>query len=148
MGGVICQASAVDQSTQSLSAFNVIDQIVLNIKPKDPTNTAMPTGKLPAPVQFQVISLWKRNHLGDMGKEVRASMEVEILDPQGESLQTIPFELVIPATIIRARYILNVNGMLMTTSGEYCFQFTEKAEGSEKSDPISSLCIDVIVNKI
>lgn len=147
MGGVISESSAIDQISQNLSAFKIIDQITTGFKSTDPLKSARDIERIAIPINFQVISLWKRSNLKDLGKDISARMEVEIVDAKGEVLQTIPFELQLPATKLRSRYILTVQGMPVTITGEYCFQFREIGADAKKTDPLAKLCFDIIVNR-
>lgn len=147
MGGIICESSAVDQQTQSLSAFKIIDQINVNIKSTNPTVTAKSLQKITIPLSLQVISLWKRNRQSDLGKDVRGKVIVEILDPQGEVLAKHPMQVPLPLNKIRSRTILNIQGMPMSTTGEYCVQMREVGTNGKESSPIAKLCFDVILEK-
>ncbi len=147
MGGIICGSSAVDQTTQNLSAFNIIDQINVNAKSTDPLKSLDAQEKLVIPITLQVITLWKRANVKDLGKEIIASVEVEIKDVDGKSLQTIPVNFPIPQTVIRSRYILNIQGMPVTKTGEYSFEFREVQGNGGKSELLAKLCVDVIVNR-
>ncbi len=147
MGGIICGSSSIDQGTQNLSAFNFIDQVTADIKSTDPIKTTKSLEKITIPFSFQVISLWKRSNVSDFGTEIKGTAIIEEIDPQGKILQTIPVEFLIPVTAIRARHILKVQGMMVSTTGEYCFQFREVDEKGERSEPIAKLCFDVVLNK-
>lgn len=147
MGGVICSSSAVDQTTQNLSAFSVIDQINVTAKRKDSSKPIESNEKVVAPIQFQVITMWKRADLADSGKDVSSTVEAELLDADGRVLHTGTFDLPMPATIIRSRYILNIQGLPITGTGEYCFQFRTLTPSGDKSEVLARLCIDVVVTR-
>ena len=147
MGGVISQGSAIDPTDQTLSAFKFLDQINVGMRESDPTKTVKPGEKINIPFNFQVISLWKRNDLDDSGKELKRNVVLEIIDPKETVLQSIPVKVEIPLTAIRHRSILNVQGMTITTTGEYCVQFREVNEKDEKSEATGRICFDVVLNK-
>lgn len=147
IGGIVGSSSSVDQQTQSLSIFNVIDEITVDLKAVDASKPIpASTDPINVPIRFQVISLWKRSNLSDQAKELKFYLEVEIIDPLGKSLGVNLIESKIPADKKRNRYILNINGMPVTISGEYLIQFREVA-GNEKSEPLASFMLEVVVNK-
>jgi len=148
IGGIICNSSAVDQKTQSLSAFNVIDEITVDLKANDPSKVNKNSiEKINIPINFQVISVWKRNNLSDSDKATDTKLEVEFLDPIGNSLAKSIIEMHLPADKKRNRYILNVNGMQITITGEYQIQFREIMKNGERSEILNTFYLDVIINK-
>jgi len=147
MGGIVCESSAVDQQTQSLSAFKIIDQINVNIKSTDPTVTSKSLQKITIPLSLQVISLWKRNKQSDQGRDIEGKIVVEIIDPRGEVLAKHPINVLLPLNKIRSRTILNIQGMPVSTTGEYCVQMKEVNTNGKESSPLAKLCFDLILNK-
>lgn len=148
IGGIISNSSAVDQQSQSLSVFNVIDEITVDMKAINPAKPLpqTSTAQINVPIRFQVISLWKRNNLSDQSKELNFKLEVEMIDPLGKSLAKNIIDSKIPADKKRNRYILTINGMPVTVTGEYLIQFRE-VNGNETSEPLTSFILDIVVNK-
>ncbi len=148
MGGIISNSSTVDQMSQALSVFNVIDQIDVDLKAKELNKVNLDSvEKIPVPINFQVISMWKRNNLSDENKSVNSKLHIEFVDPIGEKLNETTFDLPIAEGKKRTRYILNVNGMFVTRTGEYLVQFREMFSKDEKSEVLGTLILDVVVNK-
>ena len=91
--------------------------------------------------------MWKRNNLSDENKSVNSKLHIEFVDPIGEKLNETTFDLPIAEGKKRTRYILNVNGMFVTRTGEYLVQFREMFSKDEKSEVLGTLILDVVVNK-
>lgn len=147
MGGVLCESSAVDQATQNLSAFKFLDQLTVDLESKDPLKTTDSLEKVTIPFNFQMITLWKRQNHTDAGTDVDAKIQVDFLDPDKKSLQKTTLNFAIPMTKVRARNVLNINGLAVTKTGEYCLELRELGSDGETSDVLACLCFDVIVNR-
>ncbi len=147
MGGVICEKSSIDQMQGNFSAFNIIDEVKVDIQSTDPTRSAKSLEEFDVPLSFQVISLWKRENIEDLGSDLSARIVMEVVDPNGKVLGSVPVDLVIPLDKVRARNILNVQGMKITASGEYCFQFREELMNSKLSAQLAKLYFDVNLTK-
>jgi hypothetical protein len=145
--GMLCESSAVDQGTQNLSVFKVLEQIKLDVVTTDPTRTAESEKKINIPFNFEIISLWKRQNVTDLGKDIDTNIEIELVDPNGDVLQTVAIDVHLPATKIRSRFILKVQGIGVTTSGEYSVRFKEMDGKGNRSETLATLPFDVIVNK-
>lgn len=146
MGGIVCESSAIDSITQNFSAFKIIDQITADVRSTDPTKTARSLEKIVMPMAFQVISLWKRNKQSDFGKPIEQKVMMEILDPNQKVLAKNPFQVILPLDKIRSRAIINVQGMPVSETGEYCLQMKEATDTGEEI-LLAKLCFDIIVNK-
>ncbi len=146
MGGIVCESSAIDSITQNFSAFKIIDQITMEVRSTDSTKTAKSLEKIVVPINFQVISLWKRNNQSDFGKQMDQKVMMEILDPNQKVLAKNFFQVILPLDKIRSRAILNVQGMPVSDTGEYCIQMKE-ITNTEEEILLAKLCFDIIVNK-
>ena len=147
ISGILCESSAVDQGTQHLSVFKVLEQIKLDLVSNDPTKTAGSEGKINIPFNFEIISLWKRQSTADLGRDVQTDVEIDLVDPNGDVLQNVNIEVRLPATSLRSRYILKVQGIGVTTSGEYSVRFREVDKKGNHSDVLASLPFDIVVDK-
>lgn len=141
-GGLICASSSIDQATNALSVFNVIDQIDVQVKREDVTQSA--DTSIIVPISFQVITMWKRTDVKDLGKDVSPRIGVDLLDGEGKILKTNEFDLNIPAAYVRSRYVLNVQGLPVNKSGEYCFCFKPLNDlHDDEGDVMARLCLDI-----
>lgn len=146
IGGFICASTSIDQNTNVLSAFNMIDQIDVNATRKD-ASKPMTDEPINIPLSFQVVTIWKRTKVEDLGKDVSSKIQIALIDGQQKTLSSHVVEFKLEATKIRTRNILNVPMMSVTQSGEYCFEFRSVAESGEVSEPLAKLCLDVVVNR-
>lgn len=138
---ILCQSSSVDANNNSLSLFNVIDDITIDINP--PAD-----GKLPdvfgVPVNSNLVTLWKRRMVGD---EIVADVDVRLLDPTGKELQKMVYNMKIPADKSQARSIMNIQGFPVTVAGVYVFKISVKESGGASFQEVQEVPLNIIVKK-
>ncbi len=80
---IVCQSSSIDDETNRLSLFNVIENITINGEEGQ---------RILAPLQFDIVSSWLRK---DISEPVHATMKITYTSPEGESIlqQEIAFEI-------------------------------------------------------
>lgn len=112
----ICQSSAVDTDTNSLSLFNIIEEINVNLKPLN-NQLIDQKEKKSIPFPFELVSVWTKLIDGDVSSEIKFSL----IDPLGEVIQEIPHNLEIKSTHQRMRIRIKVNGIVVTKPGQYFY---------------------------
>ena len=124
---ILCANSSVDQKTNTISLFNVLEQI--NIE-KKALNVAKGAQKnLVATINFQLVSLWKKEV---EQKKFKIEQKVEVVDSYGKILASASMPLEVPEAQKRMRVINNFNGLPISTTGEYLFKIFFKEEASGK----------------
>ncbi len=142
---ILASGVSVDQESNNLSLFNVIDQIVI---PKNQL-VEMPivTGeKKPAiPIGFVVVSQWRKLQ---ENIDVKGDARIELLDPSGTMRQKAEFTINLPGKIERFRSRVQWGGIRVTTSGTYIFKISLKEEGQDEFVPVGEayLKIQIIEN--
>lgn len=139
---ILCGSSSVDQQTNNLSLFNLIEQLTLNIKRED-WEKAMSEGKkgFLARTQLEIITLWEKGELED---EISAEAEIRLIDPKGDVLHKQPYKFNFTDKIKRHRERLTWNGMKLTQAGIYTFSINIKPSGSDEFEEVET--VKLLVN--
>ena len=134
---ILCGSSSVDQQTNNLSLFNLIDQVSLNIKRED-WEKAMSEGKkgFLARTQFEIITLWEK---GDLEDEISAEAEIRLIDPKGNVLHKQPYQFNFAKQVKRHRQRLTWNGMKLTQAGIYTFSINIKLPNSNEFEEVGTV---------
>lgn len=120
---VLSASSSVDQQTNSLSIFNVVEEITITSIPQIAENRSPKDGspqKFSIPLNLTITSLWQRNddvNEGDMSVDAR----IRFTDPKGEMVNQNPLPLSFKKGFKRLRAITMINAITFTTPGEYRF---------------------------
>ncbi len=116
---VIAQGSVTDSLTNNLSINNVLEQIQIG-KHDASGKTIIPTKGEAIPINFQIISLWKK--LTDQKDEFSIDGKLEVLDPSGKVLVSQLYSIAMMKDKERMRSIINFQGFKITLPGEYTFK--------------------------
>lgn len=109
----IVGSTSVDIITNSLSLFNIIEEISGEIKaPLDEINK-----DVMLPFSYEIISLWQR--LGGSNKEIKQKVKIELKSPEDKEVQFFEYDLVMPQDKERMRFRTNINGIKFAGNGEY-----------------------------
>ncbi len=108
---ILCSNSSIDQNTNNVSLFNVIEQVELQAFDKKKINEKQEKG---IPLNCELISLWNRKDNAKKGYEEK----VEFVDPAGAILNTIETPLKIPDNIQSFRMTFRNYGV----KSHYCWR--------------------------
>jgi hypothetical protein len=137
---ILCSGTSVDQDTNNLTLFNIIDQISI---PEDKL-VKMPgidgKDKPAAPVGFNLVTLWRKS---ETKVAASAEVEVELLDPSGTMRQKGDYSVDLPEGITRLRSRMQWNGIRVTTSGTYTFKISLKEAGDDKFRKVGEIYLDI-----
>lgn len=132
---VIFNRAVVDENTNSISLFDCVEEITVNFsKPED---VSVPQKNIP--INFTIISLWSDN---DISKDRKFEYLLEIIDPQGKKINEFSNFPVIEKGKKRLRTIVQMNGMGITSEGEYTLVVKYKKD-SEKFVVASKIPLDI-----
>ncbi len=132
---VIFNRAVVDEKTNSISLFDCIEEVIVNFsKPED---ISVPQKNIP--INFAIISLWSDN---DTSKDRKFEYLLEIIDPQGKKINQFSNVPVIEKGKKRLRTIIQMNGMGITSEGEYMLVIKYK-KGSDKFVTASKTPLDI-----
>lgn len=124
---ILCGSSAVDSDTNSLSIFNIIEEITVQNIPGQSMNLNDKKGiQLP----FEIVSCILRTQELD-GKNLFVDIKLDLIDPDSQILQTLNSKVEIKPQHSRLRVRIKANGITVTKPGAYSFIVSMK-ENSEK----------------
>ena len=135
---IACRNSVVDQDTNSLSFFEVLEGI--DIVYKDGMN--MNEIKV-VPLSFHIVSIWVDNLVA---KERKFDVLIEILDNKGASLKKFDQSCIMPKNTKRLRVISKINGFGFKDQGEYriIVKYREIGNSFKK---VSEIPLDIKITK-
>lgn len=132
---VIFNKAVVDENTNSISLFDCVEEITVNFsKPED-----ISMSQKNIQINFAIISLWSDN---EISKDRKFEYLLEIIDPQGKKINEFLNSPVIEKGKKRLRTIVQMNGMGITSEGEYTLVIKYK-EDSEKFVVASKIPLDI-----
>ncbi|MCX6702596.1 MAG: hypothetical protein NTW60_01900 [Candidatus Wolfebacteria bacterium] len=136
---IICSGVSIDQQSNNLSLFNIIEQIRI---PKNHLVEIKEGGekKLVIPVPFNLINLWSRAS-SDVAEKV--DVEIKLIDPSGKARKVGAFTLKFDSKIERIRSKSQYSGIKASSSGVYTFRMYVKEKGQEDFRDIGSVHLNV-----
>ena len=137
---ILSSGVSVDQDSNNLTLFNLIDQVVIH-KNQLVEIPLVGGGKEPAaPIGFVIVSQWRKLK---ENTAIKGDVSVELLDPTGVMRQKIDYSVDLPEKIERLRSRLQWNGLRVTTSGVYTFRISLKEEGQKEFNPVGEAYLKV-----
>jgi hypothetical protein len=128
---ILCSRAIVDSNTNSLSLFDCIDEAVVGFSSVDEMNK--PAKDIPA--LFTIASLWVDNN---SSKERTFNQLVEIYDPNKRKLKDFSNNQIFERDKKRLRTLIQVNGLGITSEGQYTIVIKYKSEESDGKYLIAS----------
>ncbi len=121
---IICNKSVIDSESNTISLFDVMEQININIAgPKPPEEGK----KILFPIQFEIVSLWTRENIED---PVKAEGRAKFIGPSEKGLGLMSFDIDLSG-FVRTRTRQKVSGFPFEGSGLYYFKIECKREGGD-----------------
>lgn len=133
---VLCTNSSVDDTTNNISLFNLIERYTFNVSVKENKEK---TGKdvrkelkkgANFPVNYRLISLWSRPEMKTY-PEVKTKMLIELIDPQNKVLLKQESDVEFTKDKRRMRYIIDFNQLIITSAGDYVFRIRLKHQDEQ-----------------
>ena len=132
---VIFNRAVVDENTNSISLFDCVEEITVNFsKPED-----VSASQKNISINFTIISLWSDN---DISRDRKFEYLLEVIDPQDKKINEFINFPVIEKGKKRLRTIVQMNGMGITSEGEYTLVIKYKKD-SEKFVIASKIPLDI-----
>ena len=131
---LVSLSSAIDRDNNTLSLFDVLEELTLQVTGTVPENAMIP-------VNHHLLSLWAREEIGE---PVSLKFKVLLRDPAGKVLHENSAEVSLEGKHKRTRFRAQFNGFPVTTDGTYHYEIIslepEKTDGKEL---VRSVPIDV-----
>lgn len=140
---VLCRRAIVDSGTNNLTISDVLEELSVDIKVEKKNIESLKLINLP--LEFEIVSFWKKE--GDPTSDLKAESEVEVINPEGKSLQTFKQQVNLPPKMRRLRTILRVMGLTLDNSGDYTLKVTIKEEHDKAYQVVSEIPLQVQLNK-
>ena len=137
---ILSSGVSVDQDSNNLTLFNIIDQIVIPRNQLVEMTIATGEKKPAAPVGFVLVSQWRK--LQD-NTDANGEVKVELLDPDGIMRQGAEYQINLPGKIERFRSRVQWGGVRVTTSGMYTFKISLKEEGQDEFVPVGEAYLKI-----
>ncbi len=115
---LICNRTSIDKDTNSLSIFNVIEQITVFSEPEKTVQL---------PMHFEIISQWMRS---EENIPCSSNAKIYLCDPQGISKTNVEIKIDLLKNIV-GRTIIRVSGIELRGPGMYKFQIEIQQENTE-----------------
>lgn len=127
IGSIVCTGASVDQETNNLSIFNMIEEISIFEKQLQAA-TKDGNKERVAPLSFELVTLWRKNVKNE---GISAQEKIELLDPDDKILQKIEHPILMKSEHKRLRNRIKISGFKITAPGDYTFRIYIK-EGDAK----------------
>ncbi len=131
---ILCSRSLIDQRTNSLSLIDCVDELTVTFSKLEEMSTANKN----IPVMLEVVSLW---HDEAKDSERNLTYVIEISDPQGQKVGEFKNEAKFVVGSTRLRAITGINGLRLTSEGQYLFKVLLQEANELKL--ISEIPVDV-----
>lgn len=122
---ILAQSSAVDQTKNSLSIFDIVEEITIQIGGQLPDQFVFP-------VNMMLVSLWERDK---MGESADLKLRIRLKDPKDEILFNNEASLHMDPHHKRSRLLVQLQGMPVRGEGTYLYEIVsmepEKTGGKE-----------------
>ena len=133
---ILCQNSSVDSNTNLLSIFNCLEKLTLTID----KNKAPKTEELVISLGAQLISFWA---IENQNKGNVLEIRVEMLDPNGKSLNKSDQKIDVKKGTERFRNIMNIQQIKITKEGRYTVRMQQKKERGGDFNVVAELPLDI-----
>lgn len=137
---ILCENVSVDNKTNNVSIFNVVEEIKLDINVKESDKNSE---IIFLPIKQKLISFWFNDNPTGM-PNIKARLQ--FFDPGKKLLQETPLEINFEDGKKRLRFIIDLNGLMVTTSGQYTFSMVLENSGMFIRAGVTDVEIDVHKN--
>ncbi len=132
---IICNRSSVDRETNSLSLFNCAEQIDIAFPLDDKIQK-----KRNISIQFEIVSLWRDK---ENAKKRNFDLQIELFDPNNKKLNQFTMKAIFPERKKQLRTIVKINGLTVTSPGEYKFKVSYKEIEKTKFEQATEIPLDI-----
>ena len=140
---VLCRRAIVDSSSNNLTISEVIEELTVNLQIKNIKDSTLKSFNVP--FEFEVVSFWKND--GENIDKSEYECEIEIDNPKGKKIRSLPQKIKFPTGIKRLRTILRANGIIVEDSGEYSLKVNVKEKREKKYKTVAELPLMINIIK-
>jgi hypothetical protein len=142
---VLCLQSTVDEETNELSMFKILEE--LNVTSKEKLRykkDGVLESPIGLPVTFQLITLWQKI---DVSKNAKFDARIEYIDPSGVSHKPFDHEISIPKDKTRARHRFNVSSILVNQGGDYHFRISARDKSRKAFKHVADIPLTITLKE-
>jgi len=120
---VLCNKSILDKYSNNITLVNVLETLNIEGSIDDLTKVSKSKKGNIFPYNLSIVSLWARE---DEKGDVNFIFKLEIEDPEGEIIAENEREVPLNSQHKRTRTRINMNGIKITSPGDYIFRISKK----------------------
>ena len=135
---VLCQKSAIDFEANLVSLFNCIEELSVVVD-----KAKVGSQRLVVPAELQLVSYWT---VGDPSRESQLEFRGELVDPQGQVINSFANTFTVAKDVARFRNRTNIQGLPVTSSGRYFFRMSQKTETSGGFQVVAEIPLDIKIS--
>lgn len=130
---ILCQSSNIDRESNNLSIFNILEELRVTPPSQDAKQIVV---RMPV----QLITLWEKQTAKGTAT---SNVAIELVDPKGNILPTVSYVLATPQK--RLRFVVNMDGIKVTESGEYMFKIRIRNDEKDIFEEVGEVPLQVAI---
>lgn len=135
---VLCQRSSIDYENNLVSLFSCLEELSVVLDPQVAKNK-----KAVVPAEMQLVSFWT---VANTAQENVLEIKGELIDPQGEVLNSYQNKFSVKTGVERFRNRTNIQGLPLTIPGRYVFRLWQKSNGEKEMKVVAELPLEVKIS--
>lgn len=145
---ILCEKSSIDQTSNLLSIFNVIEEITLSDLKRNNLPIGVADLKEDAPFaidrEVHFINTWRRNVLAEENN-INQDIKIEWLSPAGNVLMMKESIIKVETESKNIRVISVFDKLIVTTVGAYILKLSAKQNGETAFHGVVEIPVDIKV---
>ncbi len=145
---VLCRASSIDPKTNNISLSNIIERVTLRRDPKlvqyDGGLSSEIKPDVVIGIPLEIVSLWRRDV---SGTELKADVAIDLFGPEGEIVNTFPYNFEMKNEHRRIRTRLLFGEIHTKGGGDHFLVVKIKEEGEKDFRPVAHIPLEVVIQQ-
>ncbi|HEC30414.1 MAG TPA: hypothetical protein ENI66_00145 [Candidatus Yonathbacteria bacterium] len=137
---LVCKTSSIDEETNSLSLFNIVEEITIDTRKAREQGEQKNTASFPIQIPLEIVIMLRKNRVN---QSITADLRIDLLDPKGKSLQHMQAAVKINKEHKRLRFRIKMNGIEVSSSGDYLLKISTQEPNEEAFGKIGEIPLEV-----
>ena len=120
---ILCTKSIIDNTTNNISLFDIVEKLVITLKPQE--KQVARSKPITLPVSFEIVSLLTKKQ---QKQSEKAELIIELLNPKKKKIIEHNKKIEIPKNFNRIRVRGKINALTVEENGTYLFVIKLKEE--------------------
>jgi len=120
---ILCTKSIIDNATNNISLFDIVEKLVITLKPQE--KQVARSKPITLPVSFEIVSLLTKKQ---QKQSEKAELIIELLNPKKKKIIEHKKKIEIPKDFNRIRVRGKINALTVEENGTYLFVIKLKEE--------------------